>query len=132
MTATELIQETRAAFSDPSKRATPVVGGCYYFLKGENGIKDRMCAIGRCLIDPLKAHEEGGNSLILFNETWQLNGIEWSDELLKEEYRGFPPELWKDLQKWHDGNYNFTENSISRIGEEEINRLLKTYETNCN
>lgn len=116
-TAFDIIQETEEAYSNPKNRAVRVnVGGekaCYY-LQG-----NKMCAVGRCLINP--PEEFIGDIDELEDSFGKL------DEILKPEYRGQSKTFWRDLQIWHDSDFYFTDMRISIAGEAYMKDLKENY-----
>lgn len=116
LTKSQIIDETELAYMDPNNRA--VVGdSCRYFFHG------KMCAVGRCLIDPEKISKEiNGTAYSLNNRI--AGGL---DEVLKEEYRGHSVEFWYSLQCFHDSGCNFTVDSISDLGKEYLSYLREMY-----
>lgn len=121
-TKLEIIQETKAAYSNPSNRA--LEGGlCVYSAKD-----GRKCAIGRCLINPEQDLIGALEGFVVGDSySWFIGKTAWSDDLLKEEYRGHKPAFWQDLQSWHDNPDNFTDTGISEDGEKVLNCLIEQW-----
>lgn len=119
MTKLEIIDETVAYYSDPSKRAyDDAVGHCRYFFDG------KMCAVGRCLIDP-------------HNRLDSVGGSQFTEDDLKPEYRGHNiseniwgiDSFWACLQEFHDKEDHFDENGISDLGYLYIENMKKEWES---
>ena len=123
-TKVEIITETRDYYAaDPvGRRAT----GCSphhpcRYITGDG----RMCAVGRCLIDPLDYL--GG-----FRTYVEELGIKTSsgsvpEGILQPEYDGHPFYFWSDLQKFHDGHEYWTPTGLSEEGEIYFNNLIDRY-----
>jgi hypothetical protein len=107
--AQEIILETYAAYPTIKSCAMNIDTGACEYLTPDG----KMCAIGRCLIEP-------GDKMLVGSlnrdDKWRIGQILWSDDLLKPEYRGHPPEFWADLQKWHD--YKAAKMDITAIENE--------------
>lgn len=120
MTAEQIVRETIEYYAaDPSRRASYIdekkLYRCKY--KAPNG---NMCAVGRCMMDP--------------KENWDgiaedISGPDYEDidDILKEEYRGHDTEMWIDIQNWHDTPENWSEDAITKIGQERADKLLERY-----
>jgi len=117
-TAVEIIRETVAYYSkDPYGRRgiDPYDLSCVYLTSD-----GKMCAVGRCCIEP-KERWTGSVSHLIGQSGDNI------DHLLKEEYRGHPTELWTDLQHLHDNEWNWDNNGISEIGMRYAEKLLSKY-----
>lgn len=115
----EIIEETVAYYAaDPVGRRA-VNKRCQYIT--DDG---KMCAVGRCLIDPQMVEN------ILSNEdwcgsTWELIEMFGSiDSILQEEYHNHETDFWINLQCFHDNPSYWTETSLSEDGEKKVERLL--------
>ena len=111
MTKLEIIAETAAYYSNPSNRGKKPEGGCFYLTKD-----GKMCAFGRCMIDPSYLAGYGGLEDGEFLGANKGVTKHFTQELLKPEYRGHNSSFWSALQNWHDDDSNFTETEISNIG----------------
>jgi len=111
-TKLEIIEETATYYSEDTSRRASTNGMCEYLT-----LDGRMCAVGRCLIDP-GAVVGGGAEAIL--------GENGADKLLKEEYRGHDVNFWVYLQLFHDGNY-WDENGLTEKGKEFLQMLKEKY-----
>lgn len=119
----EIIKETRRFYEeDVSRRASPRDGGCYYFLKTDDGIT-RHCAVGRYLINP----ELMPNGEI---ETIMNSGgiTDTLDSLLVEDVHGHDVRFWQKLQKLHDNRWFWDEEGMTSKGHEYYVSLLTEYE----
>lgn len=120
-TRSEIMAETFAAYENPENRGLSPMGQCQYLT--EDG---KMCAVGRCMINPgnpayinqYSLNPSGSDAITLtFNE------IKNPDGHLKDEYRGHDSEFWCDLQSWHDSGGNFYNGHISQLGWDKIEKL---------
>lgn len=116
MTEEELVRETVEYY-----RTHPIAvnfdrGVCQYLT--EDG---RMCAVGRCAIDPSMMEQEFAGK--------GVKKIPNLDDKLKLAYRGFSYHTWSDLQSLHDRK-NFWEknnsgdNVLTTDGKEFIERAF--------
>lgn len=121
-TKREIIAETAKVYSDPVNRGIDDKQACLYLTPD-----GKMCALGRCLIDPTI---EGGSLCYFASDGWMIGNREWSDDLLKEEYRGHLAEFWEDLQMWHDDDTNFTAIDISILGRRALDTLHLKWDEN--
>ena len=121
-TKLEILEETYEYYSDPTKRGISERGYCVY-LTSDN----KMCAVGRCLLEPSKTLIEDD----CFDDDINLyisDRMPELDEQLKPEYRGHTGSMfWKNLQEWHDNYKHFTPNGISDEGERVFETLIKRY-----
>lgn len=76
----------------------------------------RMCAVGRCLIQPTID--------MIGNVRSYINPL---DTILKLEYRGHSIEFWEDLQILHDHNNFWNSNCLTIKGEVFVQTLLEKY-----
>ena len=121
MKATELIQETVDYYSeDVSRRAVDEFGYCHY---NKNGKK---CAVGRCIIDELN-HDFTMSWDYLHCSNVKVDSFEERQAFLKEEYRGFPDDLWNVLQRLHDINSNWIKSGLSEFGKAMVTHLMARY-----
>lgn len=113
-TMVEIIDET-AAFYKLSNRGTDERGlskagnGCLY-----NGTNGTHCAFARLCINPFNL-KEGIPAAILI----QAHG----HNILKEEYRGYPDEFYRELQDLHDTPANWTDTGVSESGKHYVEAL---------
>ena len=112
-TKTEIIEET-AAFYNLSNRGYDKESNSCRYLTGDG----KMCAVGRCLINPEEQqfNEEGAHTL-----------LSCSFDLLKKEYRIEDLDFWYNLQRFHDCRSNWTDSGLSSDGELEKRRLLNQF-----
>ncbi len=122
-TKLEIIEETIKFYSeDPTRRARSITGGCEYLLRVP-GVKDRMCAVGRCMHEPMLytgsvySIERLGKRI--FDTTFQ--------EALKPEYKGHSRDFWSDLQILHDVKEFWNENGLTNEGKTYADKLRVTY-----
>lgn len=101
MTPIELIDETVAYYTNNPRAVTH--RGCSYFTND-----CRMCAVGRCLLDPKDFEERFSDQAI--HPAGTLSSV--PDELLKPQYRGLPVRLWMDLQTIHD-DHDYWEKDVA-------------------
>ena len=114
MTKREIIEETLEYYSK-NNRGLNEHQDCVYLA--ENG---DMCAVGRCLIDPTKI--EDGSIGMLFDNSLEL------DKLLKEPYRGYSLDFWKDLQDFHDSPNYWEGNNLTLKGKQQYQELFSKYD----
>lgn len=120
-TKLEIIDETVKYYSEDISRRAVLDMGCYYWMQG------KMCAVGRCLIDPeaiQKLIEEKGYG---DTDVGTLSGVTDFQSSLKEEYRGHDLNFWKSLQIFHDENSNWCESGLTESGLIELDSLKKRY-----
>ena len=114
--ALNLIEETVNHYSvHPKKlRAVTETGDCVYIDQSSGN----MCAVGRCLLNPLDAME--GQSVDQFKAFDTLD-----PELVKEQYRGYPFDLWDSLQNLHDNtaNWSLSPLGLSKKGRAVVKRI---------
>lgn len=121
MTTDELIDETVAYICQHGQARGDVGNGCAYWNKD-----GKMCAVGRCLLDPKKIEEESGNFNAM-DDIW--DSTEELDGSLKPEYRGFAWGLWAKLQQLHDDCGHWLKNDdnktfrLSEEGQIFVNEL---------
>jgi hypothetical protein len=102
----EIIAETKAIYADDKENFgyNTENQSCEYWTPD-----GKMCGIGRCLLNPqdfipfgsLVEHCED-DGLAIYRMTNSYTDRLWSDEFLKPEYRGHPPQFWQAIQRWHD------------------------------
>lgn len=118
MTKCEIIQETVDWYSEDLNRRAIVYDLCFYYSACDN----KMCAVGRCLIDPKPLAHDNKAIVDLMRCKTVL------DEHFKEQYRGHGPEFWLDLQSLHDEIVFWGEdNGLSVIGQKHVNKLMERY-----
>lgn len=118
MTKHEIIDETVEYYSiDPKNRRGISKNGltCVYYTETQGIIK--MCAVGRCLIDP----KVFASSLSSVSHVLKDN-----DQLLKEQYRGHPIKFWLDIQYLHDWNSYWDEVGLTEAGRYKVKELKET------
>lgn len=127
-TKREIIDETVAYYSDPSKRA-------YFDWKCSYWKDGKMCAVGRCLINPKNIQD------IVEETCFCISGSVRSlskkidfQSALKEEYRGHEIEFWTWLQNFHDEASHFDKDTISESGLAYIKTMKDKWceEADCN
>jgi hypothetical protein len=116
-TKLEILKETYEYYSDPNKRGHNGERCCYLTSDG------KMCAVGRCLINPKKLQDLSGNTIGSLIAGYNIN----LNLRLKPEYRGHSLEFWNSLQKWHDNSSNFDTDNITENGELAYQDLVKRY-----
>jgi hypothetical protein len=125
MTPIEIINETAKFYgNDVSRRSLTETGGCKY-----NGPNGKYCAIARCTKNPSKIYED---TSVTFDNQIKLIGYPIPltvhiNTILKEEYKGMPEGFWKDLQEFHDEDYNWNAYGISLKGMETLDYLREKY-----
>lgn len=109
MTKQELLEETLEAYKDPSQRSFDS-GGCQYLDD-----KGRMCAVGRCMIDPNI-------------KTRSVGKIDDLDSKLKDRYRGLPLDFWNHLQVLHDHWLHWDKNGLTYFGLKFLDGICNGFE----
>lgn len=89
----EVLKETVDYYSEDFDRRSVFNNGCFYFSEG------RMCAVGRCLIDP-EGFEE--NAKDISGDTTISHLKDKVDFNFKDEYKGLPINFWSSIQELHD------------------------------
>ena len=113
MTAMQLVRETLMAYIKwPTKLRGKQLGICRYIT--DDG---RKCAVGRCMLNP----REHACAATVTSLSYRYN----FDDLLKPEYRGFPIQLWEELQTFHDYDGNWTNKGLSARGDRTLAELEK-------
>lgn len=114
-TKAEIIEETVAAYADPSNRAIDEDGICEYSYNG------KYCAVGRVLLEP---HKYFGAIDCLASKSDCLD-IPYANIhlLFKEEYRGHEIAFWSDLQSFHDSSSNWSDKGLTEGGHESLSRI---------
>jgi len=87
----------------------------------------KMCAVGRCMIDPKVGYAE---NLTVNNLVFKDNNITSVDDLLKPEYRGYPVSFWVELQGLHDTQAMWTDEGLSARGEQQVKNIIEAIESN--
>jgi hypothetical protein len=122
-----IVNETVAYYGgDPSRRAYIQHDGdggvsCVYHADAWAGKPERMCAVGRCLIDPAGLQRKYSSMSVQQLESelgWEF------EHAFKPEYRGLPLSFWDYLQNWHDDEQNFHAEGLSERGREEARWLI--------
>lgn len=114
MRAGELLVETARAYTLSTRASEESEGGttCRYF----DPETARMCAVGRCMIDPQKFVSHWDRIVVL------VDRLKLSlDELLRPEYRGHSMVFWSGVQDLHDCTHYWDETGLN---EEGWGRLL--------
>lgn len=120
----DIIIETVKNYNSNNTSKKAETDACTYM--NENGA---MCAVGRCLTNEgmqiFKAFEDnnlhGNTSVAYFTNVY---GMDKFDNALKEEYRGYDLEFWKNLQYLHDSPRNWDEDGITQSGLESVDILF--------
>jgi hypothetical protein len=125
-TKTEIINETATYYSEDISKRAKNGGDCSYFKN------NKMCAVGRCLINPGKVEKE--TIIALENCKIESTSVQEFkklynnlDDLLQEEYRGHDFDFWQALQNLHDYDHNWDNYGLSERGEREVKFLLELY-----
>ncbi len=123
-TMQETLDETIAAYTSETRAVNESideegdsVGICDYLT--DDG---RMCAVGRCMIDPSLYSGDDNCTVIRIN--YREGGL---DSVLKQEYRGFPLEFWRELQKLHDVRHNWDPEGLSPAGGRAASFIHRNY-----
>jgi hypothetical protein len=126
-----IVKETVAYYGgNPNRRAYINDDGdggvtCVYHADAWAGKPERMCAVGRCLIDPAGIQRRYSSMSVQQLE----NELGWEfDPSFKPEYRGLPVEFWDLLQNWHDDAHNFHAEGLTARGREEADWLIRKIE----
>ena len=123
VTAKKLIETVVDYYSsNPSRRSlvyskNGVASGCSY--KSDTG---NMCAVGLFIEDHDKILGlDNSREITLWNET-DL------EDILRNEYKGFPLELWNDLQVFHDETSHFLpQGGLTSSGRDYVKRLYSIW-----
>lgn len=120
MRAGQIILETARAYTIDTRAYAPDIGSCTYY----DSTTGRMCAVGRCMIDP-KPYEsiEGAP-----DEVVHAAGATVLDELLLPKYRGHNEEFWDALQLLHDQDRYWDTTGLSEGGWYEMLVLMDRYD----
>lgn len=115
----EVLNETVEYYSeDTSRRAVVRVGSsrtCEYLTSD-----GRMCAVGRCIIDPENVPSVGdGNNTFYFGVKDRIT--------FKPEYQGLPDDFWAELQELHDSESCWDESGITSYGKEVMYDLCDRF-----
>ena len=121
MTANQIIDETVNYYSaDVSRRATDKETDSCEYLTSDG----RMCAVGRCLRRCLL---QDRNNRYLSGPVESLTNFGKEtlnvEEVLQEEYRGFPIDFWSVLQVLHDRDSNWTSTGLTKQGSDNVAEL---------
>lgn len=126
MTKLEIINEliVNGYAKDPSTRGySEAEMGCVYRTPEGN-----RCAVGKCInnIHIAKVAE-------VFDDVYGLDctladefGLTL-DEAMFKKYRGHEIEFWGALQLFHDADANFTEEGLSNLGKDNLERLKERF-----
>lgn len=113
LTKHQIIDEIAEAYTLNTRSVVgddPCTGACEYISSDGSG---KMCAVGRCLIDPKS-----------IPSSKYIEGFdEELDPLLKPQYRGHTIWFWKSLQSLHDTYDNWNDSGLSNIGKETVKYL---------
>lgn len=121
-TKLEILQETADFYAaDPKRRALQHPEHYYCEYLTQDG---RMCAVGRCLLEPAKYRFFSGTSDTLSDEECGGGTL---DPVLKPEYQGHPRHFWRELQEFHDRKVNWTDTGLSETGTAHLERLKKDF-----
>lgn len=117
LSVAEIVAETVEYYSaDPKgKRGTNTKGGCEYLIEG------RMCAVGRCAIDPSTLEGVCDNILVRNRDTGKLSSL---DTGLRFQYRGHSEVFWSYLQDLHDANINWDDDGITIEGQQMADNII--------
>ena len=115
----EIIEETVAYIQANGRavRSSAVTQAemCAYFTTS-----GKMCAVGRCLIDPESARQGTVGCFPNF------------ESALKPEYRGHTINFWSDLQRLHDEKDNWHtmngEIKLTKMGRRAVQHMLEEFE----
>ena len=134
MTKEQIIDETVKYYSnDVKRRAVAPDGACVYFTED-----NRMCAIGRCLnqkhpfIKEMKSFNIIGDCAELITELDRFDSEDVSedgpystqlDKILRSKYKGHSFKFWQDIQKLHDLDTYWQEDSLSDYGTQFVKKL---------
>ena len=112
MTKLEIIEQLfdKGYCLDTSTRSSND-SGCLYITKD-----GRMCAIGKCLIDPTTV-----NTLL------SVSAIPNLENKLKPEYRGHSVSFWAKLQRMHDNEEYWNNKGLAKKGTRQLNKLKLRY-----
>ena len=91
----EILEET-AKFYNSNNRGVDDGNHCVYYSDETPEIK--MCAVGRCLVNPEKFKDRLNTSI----DDLMSKSINFQLEF-KPEYRGYNEFFWSELQQFHDG-----------------------------
>lgn len=117
MTAIELIDETVEYYSqDTSRRAVDEDDFCSYKKKG------KMCAVGRCILKKQNTKLTGSAKNI--NRCGKMINLE---DILKTKYKGFPMDLWMDLQAIHDVSRYWDADGLSEFGKDRVEQAKERW-----
>jgi hypothetical protein len=116
--------------SNPNRRAYIQHDGdggvsCVYHADAWAGKPERMCAVGRCLIDP--AGIQRRHSSMSVQQLEEELGWDFYTAF-RPEYRGLPVEFWDLLQNWHDDANNFDSIGLTARGREEADWMIRKIE----
>lgn len=113
----EIINETVEYYSgDTSRRALNRNGFCTYLTRD-----GKMCAFGRCCINPEYLNTIRGTVLDLKTYLGDL------DEVLREEYRGHSAHFWREIQLLHDTHSFWGKDELTPDGRKKVEQLLRNF-----
>jgi hypothetical protein len=117
-TKIEIINETVKYYSqDVNRRAYDPRYGCVYLTS-----TGKMCAVGRCLINPSKGFIGSVSSFSRADNT----PVDLETEL-KPEYRGHGLQFWNVVQALHDNSYYWCNTGLTSAGTAFYKSHLKKY-----
>jgi len=113
----EIVLEVLETYSDPAARSLykgQANGTCQYQSDTE-----KRCAVGRFMTDEaLELHGKSSKNIETLSLRYGLN------ELLKEEYQGYPVSFWSKLQKMHDEDEFWSEDGVTEDGLKYVKHTL--------
>jgi hypothetical protein len=118
-TKVEIINETVQYYSeDTSRRGFNSEHGYQYLTP-----TGKMCAVGRCLLDPNKGYAGTVYGFRLLSNHGHIP----IDPELKPEYRGHEIDFWCELQALHDNSEYWNSYGLSQAGTSCVTDLLTKY-----
>lgn len=116
-TKIEIIDETAAFYNLGNRSISGIYNKCMY-----NDGNGHQCAFARLVENPEKLKDYEGESVLTV-----LRAVEKNIIIIKEEYSGYQPAFYHDLQKLHDDPNYWTEKGLSKEGEIFVKNLKKLY-----
>lgn len=113
MTKLEILEETLEYYSKNNRGLSEDMNCVYINSEGD------MCAVGRCLKNPIRMIE--GSIQINFSENEEL------DKYLKDIYKGHDLNFWQKLQNFHDNSNFWDGHELTARGLENFNKLKVKY-----
>jgi hypothetical protein len=115
----KLLEETANFYAeDPGRRGYDEEEKSCYYLTSEGD----SCAVGRCM--DRESLNEFGSLMIDFEGLVSEHLGGHHDAILKNEYKGFHKQFWRDLQNLHDTPKNWDSNGLTASGEKMKNTIL--------